>query len=240
MRVFHAAGPWEAGERLRLDTDESRYLLKVRRARVGTELQVLDGRSACWDASLVEVQDRTAIVQLTSQHSTGAVMPLELLLVVPEPRATLESITQACELGATQIALIRGDHSPGGVPSAERIAKTIRAAQRQCGRPAPPTISGPLTLEAALQLSTTRPGVVASLRSPHSRPSADITRESGARVLIGPEGGLSAAEEDQAAAAGLTPIRLGPWVLRTPTAVVAALARLVEATEAAPVDSATD
>jgi 16S rRNA (uracil1498-N3)-methyltransferase len=59
--------------------------------------------------------------------------------------------------------------------------------------------------------------------------SVDAVGSAGARILIGPEGGLTDAEIDGAVAHRLTPISLGPWTLRTEVAVVAALSRLLSA-----------
>ena len=53
-----------------------------------------------------------------------------------------------------------------------------------------------------------------------------LSRESSVTLLIGPEGGLAQHERDAAERAGFTPVRLGPRVLRTETAPLAALAAL--------------
>lgn len=226
MRVFHEPGTWTPGQRLRLDADESRYLLRVRRARPGQALEVLDGASEHWDARLVDTEARHAVVELLHARPGGPAMALELLLLVPEPKATLESLTLASELGATAVWLVVGDHSPGGVPSRERIARTLRAAQRQCGRTSPPHVHGPVSLAEALAETAARPGYVASAPDRFETTPVSVIPDVGARLLIGPEGGLSGTEREAVTAAGLLPLALGPWILRTPTAVTAGLARL--------------
>lgn len=225
-RVFHEPGAWTPGLRLRLDGDESRYLLRVRRARPGQAIEVLDGQAEHWDARLVDTEERTAVVELLHARPGAPVVPLELLLLVPEPKATVESLTHASELGATAVWLVVGDHSPGGVPSPERIARTLRAAQRQCGRTSPPRVHGPVSLAEALARTATWPGYVASAPDRLDSTPVSVDPDVGARLLIGPEGGLSGAERDVAREAGLRPLALGPWILRTPTAVTAGLARL--------------
>lgn len=226
LRVFHPPGPWAIGHRLTLDEPESRYLLRVRRARPGAELELLDGRSARWQARLLEIEDRRAVLELLRPRDPVTTVALELLLLLPEPRATLESITAASELGATAIWLIPGDHSPGGVPSPERIERTLVAAQRQCGRPCPPQIHRPATLAQALVKTASRPGYLACVPGRHRAAAITARPPTGARLLVGPEGGLSASERQAAADASLRPLALGPWVMRTPTAVSAGLARL--------------
>lgn len=235
FRVFAPCdGAWAAGGRVRLPPEESHYLLRVRRARVGAELELLgalegalDGaEAACWHATLVAIEDRTAVVELRARRAAVEAVPLVLLLVVPEPRATLEALTLASELAATEVVLVAGDHSPAGVPSAERIAKTLQAAQRQCGRERPPRVERGIGLAEALERTAARPGWVASVPQRHLETPVEVDPRAGARLLVGPEGGLSAAEAALAERSGLRPLALGPWVLRTPSAVAAGLARL--------------
>src|SRR5690606_22296863 len=109
--------------------------------------------------SLVAASGRTAVLELREPRPEVAAVPLAVLLVVPEVRATLEALTLASELAATEVVLVQGDHSPGGLPSADRIARTLQAAQRQCGRATPPRVWG-ATLPDALQATAGRPGWV--------------------------------------------------------------------------------
>lgn len=233
VRVFAPPGPWQVGQRMPLTPDESHYLVRVRRARPGDTVQLLDGRSACWDTVLLAVGGGTAMLELRRLRPDRVMMPLQLVLVVPEPRATLEALTHASELAATEAVLVVGERSPAGVPSEDRIARTLRAAQRQCGRPRPLRVRGPVPLSEALHDPDGRPGWVGRVPEdpPHAPPDGRmrVDPRAGARLLVGPEGGLSPAEEALADAAGVRPLALGPWVLRTPTAVSAGLACLLGA-----------
>jgi 16S rRNA (uracil1498-N3)-methyltransferase len=228
LRVFAPmTSAWAVGTRVRLSSEESRYLLRVRRARVGTEVELLDGKATCWHAVLVGVYERDAVLELRAPRVAAKVVPLVLLLVVPEPRATLEALTLASELAASEVLLIEGDHSPASVPSRERIARTLKAAQRQCGRDGPPRVERAASLAEALERTAARPGWVASVPERRLATPVEVDPGAGARLLVGPEGGLSAAEDALAVRAGLRPMALGPWVLRTPSAVAAGLARLL-------------
>ncbi len=225
-RVFHAPGSWQAGQTLSLDPDETRYLTRVRRVATGRGVEVLDGEGAHWDAELIDDPGRAAVLRLLAPRPSPPAMPLALLLIVPEPRATLDALIHASELAATAVHLVPGDHSPGGLPSAPRIARTLRAAQRQCGRPLPPRVHGPQPLATALSATEALPGWQASVPARAHPTPVTVDPARGARLLVGPEGGLSDAERQQATDAGLRPMGLGPWILRTPTAVAAGLARL--------------
>ena len=231
VRVF--APPDSAtrpGTRLILDGEESHYLLKVRRQRVGAQLQLLDGVGGSWSATLIAAGARAEI-------EVGETLPdvqtpeRVLLLGLPDAPATLESLTLASELAATEVVMVRCARSQGRVPSASRIERVLRAAQRQCGRPQPPAIFGvdePWPLARALTHRATLPGYFAweALREADAAPEPH-PRGVGLRLLIGPEGGLEEAEVAALRDAGFVPLSLGPWVLRTPTAVTAGLACLL-------------
>ncbi|PRQ07411.1 RsmE family RNA methyltransferase [Enhygromyxa salina] len=232
VRAFAPAGaePLQAGITLELDDEESRYLVKVRRVRVGEAIELFDA-GAVWLARLV-THGRRVRVEIDGPRPLGAT-PLArvLLLGLPDAPATLESITGACELGATQVVLVRCERSAGHVPSAGRLERVMRAAMRQCGRPSPPELLGgppaePWSLPDALAHQPELPGVFGE---PHANdktlPPGLTERPGGMRLLVGPEGGLSAREVEAATAAGFVATQLGPWVLRTPTAAVALLAR---------------
>lgn len=237
MRAFTpdgAASP-RSGETIELDDEESHYLVKVRRARVGDPIELFDGRGGAWRATLRSA-GRRAQVDVGEALSLAEPPPRVLLLGLPDQAATLEALTGASELGATHVVLVACERSQGRVPSAARLHRVLRASQRQCARPRPIELYGappdqPLTLARALALHDTLPGVFAweALRT-DSNPPQPTTPEpdsfaTGLRLAVGPEGGLTQTEVELLRAAGFRPVSLGAWVLRTPTAAVAMLAR---------------
>ncbi len=235
VRVFSPAGERPTpGATLELDDEESRYVVKVRRARIGERVELFDGVGGAWTATLRDA-GRRARVEVGPALAQREVPARVVLLGLPDQAATLEALTGACELGATQIVLVACARSQGRVPAAARIERVIRAAQRQCGRPRPPKLVGgppqaPLELDAALAIAEELAGVFAweALRDGDDHGSGDGPRtDAGLRLLVGPEGGLTPAEVARIRAAGFRAVGLGPWVLRTPTAVVALLARHV-------------
>ena len=234
LRVFAPSGApaLVEGARLDLDADESHYLLRVRRATVGAPVEVMDGQRLR-RATLAAVEGRTAVLTIdtASPEVRPAPPPVTVVLGLTDSQAALAAITNACAAGAASIALATCERSPGHAPSPARIERVIRAAQRQCGRPAAPSITGPAPLSRALSAAVspgTRPGYVA--RAPLAgTPGAGIRPcgPEGACLLIGPEGGLTDDEARRAADAGLAPVSLGPWTLRTEIAVVAGLGQLL-------------
>jgi len=235
IRVFHEHALADL-DRVRLSSDESHYAVRVRRVRVGAEIVVLDGLGGMRRGVVERADERACTVVLGAPVPCPVVDPLELWLGLPDPSAALASITAACELAATRIVLVRCRHSPAAVPSSERIARVVRAAQRQCGRPTAPEIAGPVDLASLLAATPPPLGAFAwEQLSQTVTPWADaLGADTARRLLVGPEGGLA---DDEAAAcreAGMHAIALGPWTLRTETAVAAGLARLQSTARALP------
>ena len=223
LRVF-TSEPLAPATEIVLDREESHYLTRVRRAGVDDMLEVLDGAGSLATARLLDADPRRVRVLLTQVLVVPPAEPLELALGLPEPSATLDAITHACEAGATAISLVRCQRSHAATPGAGRIEKVVRAALRQCGCPRPPEIRGPVDLDA--WLAERDNGVFAWPDVRSEVTPLPRLEHLDRRVLVGPEGGLTEDEGRRAAVSGLSPIGLGPWVLRTPTAVVAALTRL--------------
>jgi 16S rRNA (uracil1498-N3)-methyltransferase len=235
MRAFTPAdADPQPGALIELDEEESHYLIKVRRARVGETIELFDGRGGAWAATLHSAGRRVQ-VEVGPASPVPEPPPRVVLLGLPDQPATIEALIGASELGATQVVFVACARSQGRVPPAARLERVLRASQRQCGRPRPLELIGgppqqPLTLERALALHERLPGVFAweALRdgSETDPPEVEVDpRDPGLRLLVGPEGGLTAAEVEQIRSAGLRAVGLGPWVLRTPTAVIAVLAK---------------
>jgi len=221
LRVF-APAPLVPGAEIVLDDDESHYLSRVRRAVPGDAIDLLDGVSSRHGGEVVAIEGRRCRVRVGAAIDLPEPTPLVLVLGLPDVGAAIESIAVACELGATQIALVRAARTPGVAPTTDRVARVVRAAQRQCGRARPPELAGPLALAEALAQVHTPFRRVAT---PGASPLDDRAPQgAGTALLVGPEGGLTPAEAADARAAGFVPISLGPWTLRTPTAVAAGLA----------------
>src|SRR5690606_28420035 len=125
-----------------------------------------------------------------------------------------------------EVGPVRCARSQGAAPGGERIARVLRAAQRPCGRPTAPGVRGPLEFRAATSHRADLPGFFAweELRATSS---AALEVGAGARLCVGPEGGFTAEEASVLAAAGFRAIGLGPHTLRTGTAALVGVARLL-------------
>jgi 16S rRNA (uracil1498-N3)-methyltransferase len=223
VRVFITGPDGGAAE---LDAAESHYLRRVRWVADGAVVEALDDRGTIWVAEVAGGDARRSTLRLLGERPAPAIArELVLLLGMPEPSALLDLLPAVCEVGVAEIVLVRCMRTQGA-PGRDRIDRVLRAAQRQCGRPRPPAVHGPLAIDVALRHRAELPGFFAweGLRATASTtPSVGP----GARLCVGPEGGFAEGEVAALTAAGFHALGLGPYVLRTGTAAVVGLARLM-------------
>lgn len=215
IRVFAAVtdlGP------LRLSAEESHYLVRVRRARVGSAVEVLHPQSGGWRAEVDVADTRHAQLRILERLDERPPWPIDLAVAQPDTKAAQDVIARAVECGARSLTFVETARSQPGRLGASRVERVVAAARRQCGRLAPPPLHGPMPL--ADWLATPRQGFIASLSNTTGSP----VPQGEIAVLIGPEGGLTSEEEALGCEAGLVPLSLAPFVLRTEVAVVAAIA----------------
>ncbi|MFV8753252.1 RsmE family RNA methyltransferase [Nannocystaceae bacterium ST9] len=228
VRAFAPASaePLAPGQELELDDEESHYLVKVRRVRVGQTLELLDPHGSLAAATLIGLGRRTR-VRVDALRIRPEPPERILLLGLPDPAAALEALTGACEAGASEVVLVACERSQGRVPAAVRVERIVRAAQRQCGRARAPLVLGldeAWSLTRALDHRRELPGWFA-WEALSGEPGPTLAPAGGLRLLVGPEGGFTSTELEPIRAAGMQAVSLGPWILRTPTATVALLAR---------------
>ena len=223
-RAFVDVGSVAPGDTATLDPAESHYLVRVRRVAAGDTVQILDGATTRHDATVVRADAKACIVQVGDPVQEPELVPRIVLMGIVDARAVADAVTLASEAGATEIVPVRTARAQASMPPATRLDKVLRAAQRQCGRAVPlrlgPVIDWPSALRphAPLTAWVASPGAVTAPRA--------AGPDEGAQVLIGPEGGLTPQEVEQAHCAGFGALSLGPFVQRTPTAIVSALALL--------------
>jgi 16S rRNA (uracil1498-N3)-methyltransferase len=154
--------------------------------------------------------------------------PLTVLIALIKFERLETVIEKATELGATEIVLVKAERSEKGLEQAapKRMARWQRIAMeasQQSRRAKLPEISGPVTLRKALEFEASYRLFLDEERT--GRPLLDVVdRGDTTALLVGPEGGWPDHERESIAAAGWTPVSLGPLILRAETAAIAALA----------------
>ncbi|MCC5867966.1 MAG: 16S rRNA (uracil(1498)-N(3))-methyltransferase [Gammaproteobacteria bacterium] len=219
---------------LEITGQRARYITRVLRLGPGTELTLFDGSGGEFRACIETIgRDRAQLIVLEHRPvERESPLAVRLLQGVSRGERMDYAIQKATELGVTEIVPVLTEFGVvrlGPDKSLQRRRHwqgVIISACEQCGRNRPPDVALPQSLDAALAdlpADGSRwlllPEDGAPLGSdPGPGPGESIT------VLIGPEGGLSPAEINQARAAGFQPRHLGPRVLRTETAATVALA----------------
>jgi 16S rRNA (uracil1498-N3)-methyltransferase len=229
---LYCPGPLVAGQEYELRDEALHYARNVLRLDRGAELGVFDGLGHEFSATVVAAGKRTLTLMPDAAVATPADAALEVHLGIGLSRGERMDwvIQKSTELGVASItplllARCNARFEEKRADNRLRHWKQVSiSACEQCGRARLPRIEHPATLGHWLARHPDTAGLVL-----HTRDSAALamdTMPAALRLLIGPEGGLDAGEFASAVSAGLLPWSLGPRVLRTETAPVAALAIL--------------
>ncbi len=216
-----------------LPPDTAHYIHNVLRLAVGTPVVLFNGDGNEYAGELTSVSKRAVAVLINAKLSLSCESPLSLHLAQGISKGDrMDFVLQkATELGVSDITPIITERCNVKL-SAERWEKKaqswhkiIASACEQSGRNTLPVLHAPCTLQAFLKQPTTQVRMLLHPEAPQPLPLLPV-REQGARVLIGPEGGLSDNEIYQAGEAGYVHIKLGPRILRTETAALTAISIL--------------
>jgi len=228
--------PLKAGLPLPLDRDQANYLGNVLRLGDGAELLIFNGRDGEWRASL-SIQGRKSLSLTVIEQTRAQTQTCDLhYLFAPLKHARLDYMVQkAVEMGASALQPVQTQHTQTTRLNIERMqANTIEAAE-QCGILSLPEILPQIGFDRLFAAwPQDRLLIFCDEEAPVQNPieALQATRKEGEKplaVLIGPEGGFSAAEREQLLRLPQTlRLALGPRILRADTAAVAALA-LVQA-----------
>jgi 16S rRNA (uracil1498-N3)-methyltransferase len=230
LRRVHVPRDRIEGGRARLDADGRHYLRGVLRLPAGAVLEVFDGEGGRWRAEY-DGADGLALGPAEAAQPEGAAIWLGFGLAKAEKPEWV--IQKATELGARRIlplaterAVVKLDAEKGAA-RAERWRKVAVEAARQCGRADVPAVDSPAALDAAL--GSAPAGFARVLFHPGGAPLGDaLGSDAGYLLCVGPEGGFSPREVEEAVSAGARLASLGPRVLRAETAAITAVA-LVQA-----------
>lgn len=217
-----------------LPAETAHHLLRVLRLPDGAELRLFNGEPGDWIGHLLIRGKRDAAVTITGFEPLSRESPLAITLVQGISRGQRMDYTleKSVELGVARVVPVVMQRTQAA-PAGERIEKKARhwagvlaAAAAQSGRTTLPVLEPQQDFSDWLARTdcAAHPHV---LLDPNATHGPDALQAGNTVTLIaGPEGGFSDAERDFARNAGCHGIRLGPRILRTETAAVAALAVL--------------
>jgi 16S rRNA (uracil1498-N3)-methyltransferase len=225
-----------SGLQLTLPDEPAHYVGRVLRLKAGDPLTLFDGRGGEFAATVSAVSRKGVVVTTGEKSSRECESPLSIHLVQAISRGErMDFVVQkATELGVVRVTPVMTEFSVvklEGSKREKRVRHWTRIAQSACeqsGRNRVPLIGEPRTFDEWLEdLGAAQERLRLVLEPQASSTLAGLGETAGALdLLVGPEGGLSKREQALALAAGFTPLRFGPRILRTETAAIAAIAVL--------------
>ncbi|MGV0026409.1 16S rRNA (uracil(1498)-N(3))-methyltransferase [Phormidesmis priestleyi] len=224
-----------------LNADQQHYLSRVLRLRSGDQFIAMDGQGNGW---LAELQSDQA--KLLEAIATKSELPISITLVLALPKGNGfdDVVRQATELGVSCIAPVISDRTLLN-PSPNKLERWRRIAQEaaeQSERQIVPTILEPVPFSDRLSTNSNDRRLLCLARgsSPHLLNVLPKQTSSSITLVIGPEGGWTDQEVEQAIAANYQPVSLGRRILRAVTAPIVALSLISGAIERTDEDELAD
>jgi 16S rRNA (uracil1498-N3)-methyltransferase len=230
----HVPDPLSPGRRHTIGGAAANHIARVLRLEAGAPLTVFDGRGGEYAARIESLRKDAVVIEVQERSPSSRESSLSLTLAQGVSRGERMDwvVQKATELGVTAIVPVLTERTVVKLDARQSARKLTHwhgiavAACEQSGRDRIPDIVAPIALHEFLHridpqatrllLSPTGTQRVNDLKAPERR----------IIVLIGPEGGLAETEQRAAVGAGFLAVRMGPRVLRTETAAVAALTLL--------------
>jgi 16S rRNA (uracil1498-N3)-methyltransferase len=226
--------PLTAGTRGLVSGSAANHIARVLRLGVGDALTLFDGQGGEYAARIEALKKDAVVVEVGAHAAIERESPLAVTLAQGVSRGErMDWVMQkATELGVRRIVPVFTDRSMVRLDAHQAPKKSqhwrgvIIAACEQCGRNRVPELAAPLDYHEFLGIAAPKDELrlllspTGALRIGAIKPVERIT------LLIGPEGGLAPDEGAAAIARGFVGVQLGPRILRTETAAIAALAAL--------------
>jgi 16S rRNA (uracil1498-N3)-methyltransferase len=229
---FYVDAPLRAGGVCALSEDAAHHAIHVLRLREGEPITLFNGRGGEFSARIASMKRLDIGIDILEHRALERESPLRITLVqgVSAGEKMDSTVRKAVELGVAELQPVLAARSvarPKGERAENRRAhwqKVVIAACEQCGRNRIPQVH---PLMGVMEYRAPEEGAKLLLSPKSELRFAQATLAGGAFVLAaGPEAGFTAEEEAALASAGFVPVSLGPRVLRTETAAVAAIAAL--------------
>ena len=229
---FYIAAPPDTTV-IELDKSQSHHLTKVMRRKTDEEVVLFDGCGVQYSAVIISAGSGKAKLRVVGRREISRELPRRVTLAIAPPKSGPmdEIVRRATELGVAcfqpiycRRSVARYSDFPKKLDKWRRI--TIEAC-KQCGRNLLPEIAQPVKFAQAIEDISGRNRSIMLHTGGDSRPISEILAETAQEdiaVFIGPEGGFAPEEIGLANKFGSPAARLFPQVLRTETAVLAALA----------------
>lgn len=216
-----------------MPTPVAHYIYNVLRLEGGTPVVLFNGDGSEYSGEISECSKRKVVIDVGAKLSIDVQSPLTTHLgqAVSKGDRMDFVLQKATELGVTHITPILTERCAVKL-NAERWAKKriqwqkiVASACEQSGRNTVPAVNDPVSLQHWLSLSTKESRLIFDPNE-RQRLTSLPPSSAGFRLLVGPEGGLTEQEVYAAKQNGYQGISMGPRILRTETAAIAALSAL--------------
>ena len=231
---FYCPGGLGANQEFELPEQAAHHASRVLRLQAGNQVTLFDGSGGEYDASIVTIGKRGVIVQTGAWRERECESPLDITLVQAVSSGDKMDFTlqKAVELGVKAIQPVISSRSVvrlEGERAEKRVQhwqSVVNSACEQSGRNRVPIVRQIMSLNH--WFGQTHEATVKLTLSPHAKLCFRelLVPQGNVLFLVGPEGGLSEAEEGAAAVCGFTSVKLGQRVLRTETAALAAISAM--------------
>lgn len=230
---IHVASELQAGRDHALPERQAHHVVRVLRLAPGDAVTLFNGDGAEYGAVVARATRDGVTVRIGGARAGLPEPALDVTLgqALSSGERMDYTVQKAVELGVAAVCPIEARRSVvrlDGARAEKRVQhwqSVVISACEQCGRNRIPPVASVASLDTWLAPRTAALRVLLSPRG--EARLRDLPRPEGPVLLLaGPEGGFTRDEEDRACSAGYIPVRLGPRVLRTETAAVAALAAM--------------
>ena len=229
--------PLKAGESIQLGAQAVTHVVRVLRLKQDDHVTVFNGEGGEYSGVISEVSKREVLVKLLQHHETDNESPLHIGLIQGVSRGERMDYTlqKAVELGVKTIYPVSTEFTSVHLNSERWEKKTqhwqgvVNSACEQSGRNVVPQVHEACSLYACLDKTAVENYdlcLVLNHRSSQSMAALKAERPGKVLLIAGPEGGLSETEIDELERRNFLSVNLGPRVLRTETAALAAISIL--------------
>jgi 16S rRNA (uracil1498-N3)-methyltransferase len=221
-----------AGQPVAVGADQANYLFNVMRLVAGDAVLLFNGRDGEWRAGVEQAGKRAGVLRCELQTAPLRLPPDLWLLFAPIKKVRTDFIVEkAVELGVARVMPVQTRHTNADRIRQDRLQAHAMEAAEQCGATFVPEVADLAPLDRVLDLWPAERQLLwcdEALARHSGRRMGDIAhptdRQAPWAILIGPEGGFSADEQNRLRALPqVVPLSLGPRILRADTAAVAAL-----------------
>jgi 16S rRNA (uracil1498-N3)-methyltransferase len=228
---LHVSGDLASGAAIALTEPQAHYLKNVLRLEPGATVALFNGRDGEWAARIDGFAKRTATLAVLQQRRPQEPEPDLWLLFAPLKRARVDFLVEkATELGVARLCPVVTQRTVAERVNLDRLRAHAVEAAEQTERLSVPVLAEPAPLDRVVTRWPAGRRLLLCDESGSAPPIAAVLQEFRAEtwaVLVGPEGGFAETELDALRKLSfVSPVGLGPRVLRADTAAVAALAVL--------------